>query len=45
MKYDIIDEKFTEKSCSAKKRKEDDQENPLDLEDFEYDIPQLPIVF
>lgn len=42
MRYEIIDGNLIENTSNEKKSKMDDQEAPLDVEDFDSDIPQLP---
>lgn len=41
MRYEIINGKVIENPSNGKKRKVDDQESPIDLEYFDYIIPQL----
>lgn len=39
--YEIIDGKIIEKPSKVNKRKMENQETPMNLEDFDYDIPEL----
>lgn len=43
MKYEIINEKLTENTSNENKTNANDQEEPLDLEYFDYNMSQLPI--
>lgn len=44
MIYEIIDWKVIQKSYKGKKKgmNQQNQENPMNLEDFDYDIPEMP---